>query len=545
MQHLRRSPPTVNIDGQGTATEERLERDDFESRFPELTLPCTAESTGGNDYSSAATCCHVLERLSVWNCVLWHVGLQLRELMAPGELSLVHVSPTGCGFQQQLHGRDARLFFYALLTRHRCVVSVDLDEALVEGSGLGECRKHVVSALRQNTSLQALRLGSLFCNYRFIQEDMLAAITTLPHLQKLVVSVIGAVPPCLVDALRYLLETTSLSTLSISGLIFDEDIARRLLAALRRNHTVADLSVHSSITRSQLPNEVTEFSHYLATSIPLSTLTIEGVHSNPETTRSELRNIVTPLVARGTLLKLRLSGFLLDDDCVYLLSQLVARKGGALQHLDICGCRWRPDASTLCQYAGIDCNQLSPASSKQAYASLHAFDDVAQVQLSFLSLSLAGLTPDDCRALFGATAVIESLKTISISDVALAELPEICRAIRDTGMIGRVRIKDEYLVDSAAICVLWNFREEVCHVAVSSLNESSAARFHETVRLVCSWYHVTTLRLFLSQEAIGDISTMWLLYKYLNGYSTLRELELDRLRQTRPERLPSCRRPGP
>ncbi|KAH8036558.1 hypothetical protein HPB51_001377 [Rhipicephalus microplus] len=145
-----------------------LNEDDIDALFPGLGLhrPCTAEV---HRNSSSTSYCHIIERLCFWNCVLWQAGFQLRELTAPGELSLVRVARDG-GRRQVQHGRDVRLLFHVLLECHRCVVGVELDDVLVEGSGLREFRVSVSSAFRDNAGLRSLKRVSLFSDYSSLEK---------------------------------------------------------------------------------------------------------------------------------------------------------------------------------------------------------------------------------------------------------------------------------------------------------------------------------------------------------------------------------------
>ncbi|XP_075726212.1 uncharacterized protein LOC142767852 [Rhipicephalus microplus] len=214
----------------------------------------------------------------LWNSVRWHAGFQLRELTAPGELSLVRVARDG-GRRQEQHGRDVRLLFHVLLECHRCVVGVKLNDVLVEGSGLQEFRVRVSSASWDNTSLRSLKLVSLFSDYRFIQGDLFADLCSMNQLRELVISATGKAVSRLVDLVRSLLRSASLSALSLSGLCLNRINSQLLVKALQRNRTVTDLSVHSSILHSWKSKGVPWFSVYLKESTTLSALTLEGMSS--------------------------------------------------------------------------------------------------------------------------------------------------------------------------------------------------------------------------------------------------------------------------
>ncbi|KAL3197193.1 hypothetical protein MRX96_014806 [Rhipicephalus microplus] len=176
-----------------------LDLEKLNRRFPGLGLnvPCGVNDGGGGGEdgdSGPTSVCHVFDNLPQWNYVLWHVGLQLRELRVPGRLCLVHVFYRGGGGRpHRARSHLARILFRILLVQHNCVEGLHLDHSLIEGSGLGEYREFVVSALQKNVSLRTLTLGSLFCDYRSIREELFAAVAAMVNLGELVVSCSAAI----------------------------------------------------------------------------------------------------------------------------------------------------------------------------------------------------------------------------------------------------------------------------------------------------------------------------------------------------------------
>ncbi|KAL1475400.1 hypothetical protein MTO96_037316 [Rhipicephalus appendiculatus] len=451
-------------------------------------------------------------------------ALQLRELTAPGELSLVRIAHRGD--QQEVRGRDARLLVHVLLSQHRCVVSVDLDDALVEGCGLGECRDRVLMTLLRNTSLRSLSLRSLFDDYRFIQEDLFAAIGMATQLQRLDITATGEVVPCLVDSLCSLLYMACLSTLSISALRFDEQTAERVLDALRENTTLVDLSLPGSFLRCRNLADVPKLCSCLASKASLWHLALAGTDSESEQTCEAIVNVLAVLAECGNLQTLRLSGFVLDGNCACALTRLVARHDGSLRQLDIGGCTWTSDDSPKGEDVAKDCDQPGTSSPEAAHAWLAPFDDFAQVTLTSLSINLGGWKPDEYTALFFVAAVVESLKTITITGVLLGELPQVCRTIRNAGAGEKVYIKNEYLLDSVVIGMLDDCREQMSHLVLSWRSDPSVDSFCKSVQLASSWHNLNTLQLLLSQEALDDVPTSWSLCSYINAATRLRKLEL-------------------
>ncbi|KAH7942861.1 uncharacterized protein LOC119400278 isoform X6 [Rhipicephalus sanguineus] len=514
---------------------EVLGSEELNQRIPGLSLkvPCSAKGSGEEtDRSVPTSICHVFDYLSRWNYILWHVGLQLRELRCPGKLSLVRVVYRGRGgCVQRTRSSDARILFHVLLVQHSCVESLHLDDILIESSGLGEYRECVVSALEKNSSLRALTLGSLFGDYRSVREDLFEAISTMTNLRELVVLGRGTAPPALLDAIcQLLVDTMCLVTLSMSGIVLDEEGGKRLIGELMRNDTVENLSVHVSIVQSYMSNGVPMFCRFLATSVQLTSLSMQGVRSDSDSTCRDLRRIVGALVIRGELEQLRLTGFLLNAECAALFAHLVSRKKGRLRSLDISGCRWcipksLPEGRRACK-ATRDEQPDDPVLTKSTCPWLQAFDRTARVELSFLALSFAGLEPDNLQALLNVAVTVESLQIISLRHVAGANLVQVCRTIRQTGMSSRVRLEDIFLVDRSALAELREFPEALRKMAISSVDCASPKAFGDTVHMACTWYKVSTLKLLLTQEVLSDIPTFNKLSKCLRSAFTLSELAL-------------------
>ncbi|XP_049273483.1 uncharacterized protein LOC119399084 [Rhipicephalus sanguineus] len=219
---------------------------------------------------------------------------KLRELRGPGKLSLVQAAYRGRGGSMlQARSRHARILIRVLLVQYRCVESLHVEDALEEGSGLGEFRECVVSTFRENTSLRTLILGSLFSEYRSIREELFGAIASMTNLCELAVLGSAAGPSVVLEAVcKLLVDTTCLVTLTIPRLVFDDGSGTRLTAALRRNKTVQNLSLHVSVMHSYMQSGIPRFSHFLANSKQLTSLSVEGVDTDPVSTFEDIKCIV-------------------------------------------------------------------------------------------------------------------------------------------------------------------------------------------------------------------------------------------------------------
>ncbi|KAL3197225.1 hypothetical protein MRX96_014834 [Rhipicephalus microplus] len=455
----------------------KLDFEECNRRFPGLSLnvPCGAIRADGEDGDSVPTpICHVFDNLSLWNYVLWHVGLQLRELRAPGRLRLVRVFYRGSGGRTLLaRSHAARILFRVLLAQHSCVESLCLDDALLEGSGLCEYRQCVVSSVRQNASLRTLILGSIFLDYRGIRGELFDAIATMTNLREF--------------------------TVVVNAAASSFELARPL------------------------------FSEFLANSTQLSSLSVEGVDMGAASTFQDIECIVRPLCTRANIQRLRLTGFRLSTRCASLFAAFVSGKEGALKSLDIAGCRWKPKPRLEWTYdVREDGEQLDQTSlAHQNCDWIQALDPTTPIQLSFLVPGHGGgLELEDLQGLLNTALTVKSLKTISLSGVPLEKLKAVCIVIRQTEMSDRVRIEDAYLVSAWEIVHLRECPEALSKVAIRSFMERTPKEFVVLVRLACYWYRVTLLNLYLAQGILSDVTAFRTLCYCLSTADSLRVLSL-------------------
>ncbi|KAH8037994.1 hypothetical protein HPB51_020514 [Rhipicephalus microplus] len=497
-----------------------LDLEKLNRRFPGLGLnvPCGVNDGGGGGEdgdSGPTSVCHVFDNLPQWNYVLWHVGLQLRELRVPGRLRLVHVFYRGGGGRpHRARSHLARILFRILLVQHNCVEGLHLDHSLIEGSGLGEYREFIVSALQKNehprgTVRSRRRHGEPWRAGRVLQcRD----------------------PSVLVDVVCTLLvATTRLTTLTMPRLILDDASGARLVTALRRNKTIEKLSLHGSVLHSYVPSGMARFSYFLASSTQLTSLSVDGVDMRPESTLKYIKSIILPLCIRSNLQKLRLSGFLLSAQCACLFAALVTASNGCLQSLDIRDCPWRLKSPVELprDAEAIDGEQSGhPGLEPNSCRWVQVFDRTKPVQLSFLALSIQGLEPEHLRPLLNTAIDIEPLKTLSLSRVSQEKLKAVCRLIKETAMSGRVRIEGVHVVDSSALTDLREYPEALSKVVIRSFAERTPRVFSIAVRLACSLYLVTVLDLHLTQNTLLDIPALRALCNCLSTADSLRELSL-------------------
>ncbi|KAH9365368.1 uncharacterized protein LOC144138431 [Haemaphysalis longicornis] len=477
-------------------------------------LPCTASEDAN------APVCQLFHQLPSWNRVLWHISLQLQEVDAPGELSLVRVSHDGVGWQQEQRSSNARVLFHALLTSHRCVTRVDLTDALFEGGTLNEIRELAVKALRENKSLRILNVSTLpDCN--IIRADILTVLSRMVHLQELRVDESEDVR-LVVDALQSLISASkSLNKLDISELVVDDTDSKRLSASLKGNRSVTRLSVHTSILIARSGSGVANFSGYLRRAPWIASLTVTG--SKKDTSHEGLRGIIEPLLMARTISELTLIGFQLDARSTGLLAQLVARSV-CLERLDIASCYWIPPRSSHDEDEIDESSLLEGEQERQAVSSYFVSFAIAlslNKSLTFLSLNLGDFHPYAIRVLITALSQVKSLEEVVVNGISLEDVRACGLEVRDGGLSGLVSFQDQYTICPVVLAAL-----EQCPSLTSVIIDTRDIRrdlFHAAICRMPAWRHVTTLWLLLTQDAL-DNATVNAITMYLSETTALKEL---------------------
>ncbi|KAL1472894.1 hypothetical protein MTO96_022672 [Rhipicephalus appendiculatus] len=236
----------------------------------EYRTPCT---------SSGDRLCHIFEDLPRWNEFFWQVGLELREL-APGELSLADVRDA-FGMRayvpyvtfETMH--EAATLFYHLLTLHRCVVSVDLNEYVFAGYV-----QLVFYSLCASPSLRRLLLWppQMTPQTSYI---IAAALPHLNHLRELDVSRV-TLDQTVVEGLRVLLRSTvSLTTLFTGHVANEFQEAEVLLLGLQENTTIEKLLLCSCTVSPALSMRGILFFVYVSLTKTLRTLSMGSCNRYP------------------------------------------------------------------------------------------------------------------------------------------------------------------------------------------------------------------------------------------------------------------------
>ncbi|KAL1483106.1 hypothetical protein MTO96_002176 [Rhipicephalus appendiculatus] len=207
--------------------------------------PCT---------SGEGRLCDIFRDLARWNEFFWQLCLELREL-SPGELSLVDAEdgrkklPWTFGEKRE----EAATLLWHLLSRHSCVVSVELNRNMITGHD-----ELICDALRQSASLTKLNIGGdedihKTVSYRLVK--LLPHLTQLRELQFRSLDFGYASKLYRFDKFHQfiepLLHNNTISELNLSGLIVNFEAVQLIAKLLTENGTLRSLNFFGSVYRNK------------------------------------------------------------------------------------------------------------------------------------------------------------------------------------------------------------------------------------------------------------------------------------------------------
>ncbi|KAL1422939.1 hypothetical protein MTO96_021534 [Rhipicephalus appendiculatus] len=461
-------------------------------------IPCT---------SCEGRLCHIFGEISLWNEYFWQVRLELREL-SPGRLSLVEKDEAYVGESannqdkpEQVHAVATLL--HHLLTRHDCFASVAIIPSVFR-----DHHQLICDALYKSLSLAQLKLCALQTAEQSLQ-NIAGALLVMNHLRELEFQDMRFNSTFIDGLSEFLASTRSLTALSVTRQYFEcvED-AVAFLEGLRRNQTITTLSFdtirlrkdqfHRSIDIMVSRRCAVVLSDYFRDNRTLRTLSIGGLFT------AVAQKIVLALTENKTLTKLNFVSLSLEDKDLELILRLLSQTR-TLKSFNVIRC----DGSGL---------------SSRAYSGLAALTD--NKSLEDLTLDLWKFGANEYGSLFKALASNPCLKKITVPLFKQADVAEICRAVRETGVQERFFIGTHYVlentVDALTEC------KELSSVAVQP------EMFHRyepgiaILSLLPSCSHVSSLYLSLRPDQFkGKVST--LIAQCITDMTALRALELCNL----------------
>ncbi|KAH7985189.1 hypothetical protein HPB52_024271 [Rhipicephalus sanguineus] len=449
--------------------------------------PCT---------SGEGRLCDIFGDLPIWNEHFWMVNLELREFSA-GELSLVETkAPIYCNVPERKH--EAAILLHQLLTQHRCLVSVELNEHMLNGPR--KLISLIRDALRESTALRKLKLCLPIRHARVPRE-----IDT--HLWPGHFWTILEEPYVCLDHdflegfAEFLVITRTLTTLDISQVPIEGTSADDILLRLKCNATITTLSVNTLIMSPRGSRQDVVFADYLRENRTLQSLSVTA-----RATHNLNEHVLWALFASNTLSELNMIQFRLNTK----ISQLIA------SHLE--------KNQTLKSFNLVQ-SKLEPPWYRSD-TSLHHMENFGDVSINIrpwlvvlienktlteLTLNFAVFNLAECRCFIRALASNVSLKRVTVDWLTQSTVAEICQAVRENGVWDRFFISAPLVIEDPVVAL--TECKELHRIKFDSdifKPEQESEQLHATLSLLQSSPHVTSLCLDseenVSQSMASDIA---------------------------------------
>ncbi|KAL1443273.1 hypothetical protein MTO96_046033 [Rhipicephalus appendiculatus] len=350
--------------------------------------------------SSERRPCDIFKDLTIWNECFWHVSLELRELY-PGQLSLVNMDKPR--FPSEAQRREAATLLHCLLTYHRCLVSVVLNEYIFDGH-----HQIIFHALPKSPSLRKLEVR-LFVTFTPAYQSFSTGLPLLNHLQELDCQVMDLDRSFCEGLSKLLVSTTSLTTLTLSASDLRTRDAVVIFRGLKRNRTVTTLSLgrRVSVILSQC---AVEFADYLRENQKLRRLIVTSYCSEDDNVPNL---IIRSLFGTTALSEVSLVDFSLDNENSRLVAEMLSENRSLRAfHMVQCGLYRSGRFPEYVCVSGRICPWIIALGKNTT--------------LERLTMDFSCFNLEECWSLFKTLASNKSLKSITVDDVPTVE---ICRAL--------------------------------------------------------------------------------------------------------------------
>ncbi|XP_077528026.1 uncharacterized protein LOC144139605 [Haemaphysalis longicornis] len=423
------------------------------------------------DFDQACTAteqrtCQIVPRVSIWNELLCHARLQLRELSGgQGQLALVAAETRFLPKPTKEERTQAAALVYWLLTTHRCVASVDIS--VFDGHDQLICH-----AMWANPSIKTLKFDSGSLK---IRQNLFTFVAFLGHVEELECTTsLDRADDCLVAALGSLLRsTTSLRSLKLSSLLVEKKGARRLLEELSANGTVKELSIHDSLA------DCSTFEEYLRCATNLTSL---SVSTGLSPRKGALKQILAGLVDNTSITDVTLEDFIVEFKSAELVFKVLAQNRFLHSFnltLSRCAVFSEPSSNYRLLVAALDENRA----------------------LEEVTLPVGILRPQEWEAVLRAVSTNGSIKrvTLQVDNVLQCSgLPEMCRVIRESGTDGKVLLRS---------CVTNDIDVLSCQASTAAVIWgqlfSDSGQVLKVVRHLPCCSHITSLKLEVTASDFG------------------------------------------
>lgn len=439
-------------------------------------LPCTA---------AEHQTCHIVGQLAVCNELLFPARLELKDVSSNhGQLCLTTFAEPELHLPEpvevELH--QAATLLYGLLTRHRCVGSLNLTLSTLASRWTLLC-----AAFEDNSLLRTLRID---VSEFVMQQPLFLAISSMRCLEELecpsFTESMRGVPATLSKLVR---NTRSLTVLKIPGLRMRIEGARKLTAALKSNVSIKELALHGSVVCRARRGVFTE---YLRATLTLTTLSVVAEVGK---SRGCFTRIVQGLLENRTVTNVELKYVPVDPDCIERTARMFLEN----PVLRVFNVSFSHDTTIRNQ-----CNSWLLAVANN--------DTLQELRLPFHIC-----TAEQWTAFLRAASKKENLKKVTV-DVKMWFYPHLegmCAALRESGGEGKVSFGTYYVSDNFDLIEYTTFSD----VEVSLYSTVANA----LLRRLPACSHITCIRLHI---CTGDVALSAAVADYVGETRALLKLQL-------------------
>ncbi|KAH7943645.1 hypothetical protein HPB52_009669 [Rhipicephalus sanguineus] len=456
-------------------------------------MPCTAAEN---------RCCQILGSLSLWNECLCQAKMELR--LVPKTRGHLAVSSIDGPFLrdhsvENLH--KVATLLYWLLKQHRCVTELELTSGRLNVyEGL------ICDALHGNTSVKKLNLRDATHVGFGPHKEMCATMSGLTHLEELTCDTQSQCRDTLASALsNIVLATESLSVLHIPNLRIVGRDAIAFLAALSRNSTIADISLHIVVVTARRQDHSSPFREYLKNTCTLEKLCVSG---SGRYVKCSLQDVFLGLLENKTVTAAHFKGVSLCAKSAEIAARLLEQ-----------------DRMFLCLDFSLLWRDISEEEEpfNDWLVSLNKTATVEELTLPFHIWNL-----QQWKSFFGAMRDKGMPKKVTIGGFPedSDHLRNLCRAVTEAGLKGKVFFANwfgnTYYRRDCQILQCRAFTD----IRVASYDVTTRQPLRTFVRTLSAFSHIAATRLDIRSSEF-DEALATALGDYIGSTTTLRVLELN------------------
>uniref|UniRef100_V5HXI3 Putative hiv-1 vpr-binding protein n=1 Tax=Ixodes ricinus TaxID=34613 RepID=V5HXI3_IXORI len=383
------------------------------SKKVDLNRPCTDSET---------QFCHIYDELSLWNEVLCHCHMQIKEV-APKELAISAFH--GRSLEPGTAAKYALVLVHWLLKEHHC-----LKALRIQGSVILENSELLCDALRLAVGLKSLEIWGKHNIRKFYRpviarQRLLRTIGTLAGLEELKLNCVLLSSKELAILKTAFENMTCLRSFVVTNIAFDVSMASKesfpLMEGLKCCKTITELYLGCSYLCEVLSTALAE---YLGDNCTLRVLTIDLPSLGGALHREELAPMLGALARNKALQKLHLIGYPLFELQHHLVVEAMTANQ-TLQSLHIT-------------------NEWSWFWHKN-------FPDIIKNNSGLLELALEGPISEEVKSFTEAVRVNKTMQKLSLnwSGVSVCDTKEFCSALAKNQSLQMVIMSkvDEKLVE--------------------------------------------------------------------------------------------------